>query len=122
MTQIHAGPIRSKIPGRTDRIPMTVAANSYVIPADIVSGEGEGNTEAGYRKIEEMFGPPVLHGGEPGTDIIAAGGEYVLTPAQVAKRGRGDLKRGHDEIDKWVKDRRATLVGKLKSLPGPKKS
>jgi hypothetical protein len=34
-------------PGRTDTVPMSVAAGSHVIPSDIVSGLGEGNSLAG---------------------------------------------------------------------------
>lgn len=33
--------------GRTDTVPMSVAAGSHVIPADVISGLGEGNTLAG---------------------------------------------------------------------------
>jgi hypothetical protein len=49
------GQIESTIPGRTDQIPASVAADSYVIPADVVSGLGEGNTMAGAKLIDMMF-------------------------------------------------------------------
>ena len=39
------GPLRAKVPGRTDRMNIHVYGGSYVIPADVVSGLGEGNTE-----------------------------------------------------------------------------
>ncbi len=50
------GVIASEVPGRTDHIPTSVAADSYVIPADVVSGLGEGNTLAGARIIQEWMG------------------------------------------------------------------
>jgi hypothetical protein len=49
------GIIASEIPGRTDHIPTSVAADSYVIPADVVSGLGEGNTLAGARLVQEWM-------------------------------------------------------------------
>ena len=54
---LHEGPIRSPVAGRTDHLPMTVASGSFVIPADIVSKKGEGNTEAGFKVIKELFDP-----------------------------------------------------------------
>jgi hypothetical protein len=41
------GLLHSSIAGRTDRLPLAVATQSYVIPADVVSGLGSGNTLAG---------------------------------------------------------------------------
>ena len=52
---VHEGPINVKIPGRTDRLPIHVYSGSYVLPADIVSGLGEGNTLAGNDVIKRMF-------------------------------------------------------------------
>lgn len=49
------GPIQSKVPGRTDRINMHVKPGSYVVPADIVSSLGEGNTNAGHDILGKMF-------------------------------------------------------------------
>lgn len=55
--KLHEGPIRSPVAGRTDHLPMTVASGSFVIPADIISKKGEGNTEAGFKVAQELFAP-----------------------------------------------------------------
>lgn len=52
----HVGMIKSAIPGRTDKIPMNVRGGSYVIPADVVSGIGQGNSMAGAAALNGMFG------------------------------------------------------------------
>ena len=54
----HAGFIPGPTGGRTDAIPMSVKRQSYVIPADVVSGLGEGNSQAGAKKLSGMFGAP----------------------------------------------------------------
>jgi len=53
--------------------------------------------------------------------IVAAGGEYVITPEQVASIGKGDLDHGHKILDAFVKKTRAKTIDTLKKLPGPKK-
>jgi hypothetical protein len=127
----HVGPIHSPVAGRTDHLPMHVPSGSYVIPADIVSASGEGNTVAGFKIMNRIFGARggapkgyaeggAVHDGEL-VPIIAAGGEYVIHPAAIAKIGGGDLEKGHKELDDFVKDLRAKTVKTLKSLPGPKK-
>ena len=57
--KIHVGAIKSAVAGRTDHLPMHVHSGSYVIPADIVSAMGEGNTEAGFKVAESIFHPVV---------------------------------------------------------------
>ena len=52
---IHEGPIHSNVAGRTDHLPMHVKSGSYVIPADIISSMGEGNTMAGFKIARRMF-------------------------------------------------------------------
>lgn len=127
----HVGPIHSPVAGRTDHLPMHVPSGSYVIPADIVSASGEGNTMAGFKIMNRIFGARggapkgyaeggMVHDGEL-VPIIAAGGEYVIHPAAIAKIGGGDLEAGHKELDDFVKDLRAKTVKTLKSLPGPRK-
>jgi hypothetical protein len=49
--------IHSTVPGRTDRIPMQARTGSYILPADVVSGLGQGNTAAGAK----MWGQSISH-------------------------------------------------------------
>lgn len=46
-----AGLVHTAGPGRTDNVPMSVAAGSHVIPADVVAGLGQGNTLAGAHAL-----------------------------------------------------------------------
>jgi hypothetical protein len=137
--KFHVGPIHSSVAGRTDHLPMTVESGSYVIPADIISAWGEGNTIAGFKHARRVFGgvprgqgaQPYGHTGGPygmaaggaasGVPIVAAGGEYVLSPSQVRAAGGGDLDTGHRVLDKFVKKSRSELIKTLKKLPGPTK-
>jgi hypothetical protein len=138
---LHIGPIHSPVAGRTDHLPMHVPSGSYVIPADIISAMGEGNTIAGFKHMRRVFGgapyggsgmpygqgsgPYGEHlatGGEAdAVPIVAAGGEYVLSPEHVRQAGGGDLEMGHRVLDEFVKRKRAETVKTLKNLPGPKK-
>lgn len=137
---MHVGPIVSAVPGRTDDHPMKVPSGAYVVNADTVSHLGENNTLAGLAKLEKMFGskggyrsvfgpgskyevsgkPKRARGG--GVDIMAAGGEYVITPEVVANIGGGDLERGHRMLDKWMIDQRKHHIKTLQNLPGPAKA
>ena len=131
---LHSGPIPFKVPGRTDRIPVHVLAGSYVLPADLVSGLGEGNTLAGNAIIDKMFsgtegpyGAPVKRadgGATPdrhAVPVIVAGGEYVLSPDQVERIGGGDLETGHKVLDQFVLAHRKSHIDTLKNLPPPAK-
>ena len=126
----HIGAIRSPVAGRTDHLPMHVPSGSYVIPADIVSSMGEGNTSAGFQVLDEALGqygnsPQARASGGRGTEhqvpIVAAGGEYVIPPEVVTAIGNGDINLGHSELDTFVKTMRKKLIDTLKKLPGPKK-
>lgn len=129
---LHSGPIAFKVPGRTDRIPVHVLAGSYVLPADLVSGIGEGNTLAGNAIIDKMFsgtegpyGAPIKRaaGGAASerhaVPVIVAGGEYVLSPDQVEQIGGGDLETGHKVLDAFVLSHRKSHIDTLKNLPPP---
>ena len=68
----------------------------------------------------------VAHGGAhpapPGhTPIVAASGEFVIHPEIVRRIGKGDIKRGHDVLDKLMMDLRKKHVKTLRSLPPPVK-
>lgn len=120
---VHKGPILTSGPGRTDNVDMNVAADSFVIPADIVSALGQGNTAAGMKVLDGMFGPHEngrkAGGAVKSVPIVAAGGEYVMSPEQVLRVGDGDAKRGHAILDKFVKSQRAKTIKTLRKLPGP---
>jgi hypothetical protein len=145
----RSGFIKSPVAGRTDKVPMGVGANSYVMPADVVSGIGQGNSLAGANALNKLFklGPygsqtPKMkpssrgmmrgrkgfaEGGEVGepsgepVDIVAAGGEFVVPPETVAELGGGDVEAGHALLDAMVKQIRAKAIKTLRNLPGPKK-
>lgn len=53
--QLVKGPLISRVPGRTDSHAAKVPSGAYVIPADIVSGRGQGNTLAGVNTLERVF-------------------------------------------------------------------
>ena len=124
---IHEGPIHSPVSGRTDHLPMNVASGSYVIPADIISAMGEGNTMSGFRQMKLILSgakrmPKAVASGAPSVEIVAAGGEYVVTPHEVMWAGNGDMDRGHEAFDGFVIGQRAKTIKTLKALPGPKKN
>lgn len=119
--KIHVGPIHSSVAGRTDHLPINVPSGAYVIPADIVSAMGEGNTMAGFKILNEVFGIQEKSPDDFPTEIVAAGGEYVISPASVDRIGGGDVDFGHSELDKFVTQYRAKTIQTLKSLPGPKR-
>lgn len=49
------GLLHTNGPGRTDNIPANVPSGSYVIPSDVVSGLGDGNTLAGAKIMDSIF-------------------------------------------------------------------
>ena len=92
------GAIYSKVPGRTDHHYTHVPSGSYVIPADIVSGRGEGNTIAGADRINKLFGmgpyksAPVGQFGYGHTSSRSSGGargneEHMGKPVRVNLAG-----------------------------------
>jgi hypothetical protein len=172
--KLHTGPIHSAVAGRTDHLPIHVPNKAYVLPADIVSGMGQGNTMAGFKiakRLPRLFttsfygtkkagegmpyggsfygqgkagegvpyggeglpyhGVPAPHAaggssqahedGDDGVPIVAAGGEHVYRPAEVEMIGGGDIDRGHDILDAFVKQYRAEHIKTLKALPGPRR-
>lgn len=52
---IATGGLQSDVPGRTDNLSLKVPDGSYVVPADVVSGMGQGNTSAGTKALDSMF-------------------------------------------------------------------
>lgn len=124
---VFSGYIPGTTGGRTDNKPITVAEGAYVVPADIVSALGEGNSHAGAAALHAQFGmdiPTKADGGSVGqpVPIVAASGEMVVPPQKVADIGGGDLQHGHNILDAMVKHVRKSTIKKLKKLPAPKAS
>ena len=141
--KVHVGPIHSPVAGRTDHLPVHVPSGAYVIPADIISAMGEGNTMAGFKVANTIFSKIPGMQGMPGADaqlglpekramggathgspvpVVVAGGEYVISPEDVEHMGEGDLDAGHRVLDSFVVKMRKKTVDTLKNLPGPKKN
>jgi hypothetical protein len=145
------GFINSSIPGRTDRIPTSVEADSYVIPADIISGLGQGSSLAGahimdmilktgpygsslasHKTGNDIPRPPIAFkdgenyqfakgGTSKKTPVVVAGAEYIVRPVDVMRIGGGSMARGHKLLDNFVKNMRAHTIKTLKKLPDPVK-
>lgn len=136
--------------GRADAIRTQAPGGAYVLPADVVSGLGEGNSEAGARVWDQMLhsmpygiqgsqhqggGRGIPHPTAPtgqakggkvkpsgkAVPVLLSHGEIVVEPRDVMRVGKGDLKRGHRVLDRFVVNERAKHIAKLKSLPGPVK-
>lgn len=120
----HSGLIPGDGAGRTDRLPLSVGSGSHVIPADVVSGVGQGTTGAGANILGAAirsgpFGvapPAAVHGhGPPAaphpvpiggiglaeggqihkpTSILAASGEFVVEPEAVRAIGERGIAQG----------------------------
>lgn len=142
------GPIVSSVPGRTDLHQTHVPSGSFVIPADIVSGHGEGNTLAGMHTLQKLFkmgphastgmknsplhfpkfakggSPKEQHIGKP-VEVKLAGGEIVVPPENVQEtmsricRKNLTLDECHTAMDQWVLAQRKKLRKTLAKLPGP---
>lgn len=138
MMERSSGWLSSPVPGRTDRLALNARAGSYVIPADVVSGIGQGNTHAGVANLDRMFksGPygaaiprlPRGHMPRPPrpprfaagghVPIMAAGGEYIIEPDAIMRQF-GNIEFGHKVLDKFVNDARQQTIKDMQRLPGP---
>jgi hypothetical protein len=128
--KIHVGPIHSTVAGRTDHLPVHVASGSYVIPADIISAMGEGNSMAGFKVSDRIFRAPdgerEPHKNPAFADtetvpVVVAGGEYIISPQDVIHLGGGSMEDGHRMLDEFVKQYRQKTIKTLSNLPPPKK-
>lgn len=138
---INSGLLGSKTPGRTDRLPNMVAPGSHIIPADVVSGIGQGNSIAGGHILDNIFShhlhsvfrhnltPTAPHkikalargGKAKHMPVILAGGEYHVSPDVVEAIGSGNADKGHKYLDKMIHNVRKHTIKTLSTLPAPKK-
>ena len=115
--KVHVGPIIGDTGGRADKVAMDVPDGSYIVPADVVSGLGQGNTGAGLKTINKMF--PVRKAKGGAVSIMAAHGETVISPEQLKERFGDDLDHAHAIMDHWVKQERQNIIKTMQELPGP---
>jgi hypothetical protein len=129
------GPIVGRTPGRADAVNADVLAGSYIWPADVVSGRGQGNTEAGqeYLKgLEAMAVKKFQNSGKSGQFAASGGsikkdpvpvkiahGERCTPPEIVLAIGDGDMDRGHSVCEYLTRRFRQEDIETLKKLPGP---
>jgi hypothetical protein len=78
-------------------------------------------TDMGPGTEASAHGGSVPGMGQPGTPINASAGEFVISPEEVRRRGKGDLQLGHEALDAWVKGLRREHIKTLQKLPGPAK-
>ena len=116
------GPLMGATGGRADKLPLTVPDHSHVIPADVVSALGQGNTTRGMHVLAKMFPPDK---GEAitkrSTKIMASDGEFIVTPSNVLKRGKGNMEDGHTMLDHFIVHVRQLNIHHLKNIPAPAK-
>lgn len=144
----HSGFLAGPTAGRADALHTAAPGGSYIIPADVVAGLGEGNSLAGAKVVDLMLrtgpwgtpqaqgragrGPPaaphpmaaqakggdVQGNGEP-VPVALSHGEFIVMPEHVTRIGGGNLKQGHRNLDAWVQLERKNQIKKLKGLPPP---
>lgn len=128
----RVGALTGATGGRADKLPMNVPDGSHVIPADVVSALGQGNSQHGHKVLSRMFprssprattnpGKPRSglrkNGGE--VPIMASDGEFIVSPEDVARRGGGNHEHGHRVLDHFILHTRKENIDNLKNLPGP---
>lgn len=112
----QSGLIGGMTPGRADMVQASLEPNGYIIPADVVSAMGDGNTQAGALQLASMFGgsPEQASMADGGILAKVAHGEYYLTPDDAEAAG------GSKNLNRFVKRTRSDYAKKLNRLPGPK--
>jgi hypothetical protein len=88
-----SGLIHTAGAGRTDNVPMSVAAGSHVIPADVMSGLGQGNTLAGAHAMSMA-----LSSG-PGGISLPRGPSHSTIPRPPAAIGQHFASGGDPEFE-----------------------
>jgi hypothetical protein len=118
-TTPHVGMIHSPIPGRTDKISMNVKGGSYILPADIVSGIGQGNSMAGASILNKFFkmSPYGASAGRVGTPKVNYGKPMNMRlPSMKAPKfaGGGQAETGPGMLPGMSpEDRNATATAQM---------
>lgn len=139
------GMFHSDVAGRTDRLPRTVPADSFVMPADAMAILGQGNPLAGAKLMDEILSThpnktslPHLRRADGGaadggvSHVMVAGAEYLASRDRVEalgsrlrrggkSRARTDLAAGHEWLRDFVHKIRQHEIKRLKNAPSPKR-
>jgi hypothetical protein len=110
--KIHRGAIHSSVAGRTDHLPMHVSSGSYVIPADIISAMGEGNSMAGFKVAKSIFSAKGPYGSS-GLPYGASGLPYGAEAPHKAEGGPIDLGEAREK--KKLQGFHSGLMGDIRS-------
>lgn len=94
------GFLHGSSPGRADTVQTTAPGGSYILPADVVSGLGQGNSLAGARVMDAILstgprgislprggGGPRIHAPAPYRESAARGGPITIFPERRAAGG-----------------------------------
>ena len=116
------GLMRDATPGRADAVHTNVPAHTYIIPADVVSGLGDGNSAAGGAILDRIVkhAPKMPPTHRQLVSVRLSGGEYRIPPEVVIGVGRGDPKKGADHFDRLVKMVRTKTVSAINHQKPPK--
>jgi hypothetical protein len=101
------GMINSSVPGRTDKLPMNVKSGSYVLPADIPSALGQGNSTAGGMILKKMFSsgpyglPTMRNSGRSGAAMRPMKIQQQKMPGGNRSRGSTSLFAKGGEAGIW---------------------
>ncbi len=125
------GAISGDTGGRDDTRSVRSPGGSYVIPADVVSALGGGNTGAGQKSLFGRFPgskplrpgkvtKPKIKMADGGVPIQVSDGEFIVSSDDVAKLGDGNPTHGHDILNEFVLQTRKQHIDHLKKIPAPK--
>jgi hypothetical protein len=133
--------------GRADNRHMSALPGAHVIPADVVSALGEGNSEAGHNilagafptsikagkllksgkkarpfkpvriKSAPLFGRKRADGGS--VPIAVSDGEFIVHPDDVLEVGNGDRDAGHAKLNNFIEEARRLNLERLAGLNNP---
>ncbi len=86
------GVVPGAAPGRADTVNATVPSGTYIIPADVVSGLGQGNTNAGVQALQAIFSKlPKSPAPTKDAKVRLSSGEFAVTPDMLMQLGSAQL-------------------------------
>lgn len=85
------------------------------VPDDDMSQWGYNAPQNKYKNEQGLAGG----GAAKGTPVMLSDGEFVIHPEEVARRGGGDIDKGHRVLDTWLRKMKTDAANTLRKLPGP---